>query len=167
MLAFRAAVNSSLGAAGKTSCFSRPVTQARGSPYHVVQHRVELRRFMPRKLIARDARCRMGGGEVKTKTYILGVEIVAIAATPGEHTGEQHCCERPDRSPGWIAARQDAEATRPGRLDRRIALKWFYRRASKWMLFWSAAGATFLSERHHSRSRAAWTYETYGELTCH
>src|ERR1700685_2003969 len=81
--------------------------------------------------------------------------------------GEQHCCERPDRSPGWIAARQDAEATRPGRLDRRIALKWFYRRASKWMLFWSAAGATFLSERHHSRSRAAWTYETYGELTCH
>jgi hypothetical protein len=32
----------------------------------------------------------MGGGEVKTKTYILGVEIVAIAATPGEHTGESH-----------------------------------------------------------------------------
>jgi hypothetical protein len=24
--------------------------------------------------------------------------------SPGECRGEQHCCERPDRSPGWTAA---------------------------------------------------------------
>jgi hypothetical protein len=37
----------------------------------------------------------------------------------GRVQGEQHCCERPDRSPGWGAARQDAGASRtnsPARL---------------------------------------------------
>ena len=34
----------------------------------------------------------------------------SVLPMPGEHMGEQHCCERPDRSPGWNAAKQDAKA---------------------------------------------------------
>ncbi len=31
---------------------------------------------------------------------------------PTERMGEQHCCERPDRSPGWTAAKQGKRSVR-------------------------------------------------------
>ena len=47
-----------------------------------------------------------------SRTFKHPIDTYASLAGAGRVQGEQHCCERPDRSPRWTAARQDAGASR-------------------------------------------------------